>query len=139
MTSLHLRSIPTFSPKAPLQIAVALAGVAPVSAGLAGIVLGPVIAEPGVVGPSLDSHFRYLSGLLLAIGLAYWALIPAIDRRGDQVRLLTGLVVVGGLGRLVSLWRVGPPDSAMQAALIMELVVTPAICLWQRRLERRLS
>jgi hypothetical protein len=47
--------------------------------------------------------------------------------------------VVGGLGRLVSLWRAGAPDVAMQAAFVMELIVTPAICLWQWRLERRMD
>ena len=92
-----------------LQITVAVGGLVPVGAGLAGIVLGPAMAARGAVAASLDSHFSYLSGLLLAVGLAFWGLIPSIERRGPQVRLLTWLVVVGGLGRLVSLRRVGPP------------------------------
>lgn len=137
MTSLRTGPVLTFSAKTLLQITVALGGLVPVGAGLAGIVLGPAMAARGAVAASLDSHFSYLSGLLLAVGLAFWGLVPSIERRGPQVRLLTWLVVVGGLGRLVSLRRVGPPDSAMQAALIMELVVTPVICLWQWRLERR--
>ena len=124
-----------FSAKAPLQIAVAIAGLVPVGAGLAGVLLGPALAGRGVFAASLDSHFSYLSGLLLGIGLAFWSFIPAIDRRGAQVRLLTMLVVIGGLGRLVSLWRAGTPDGPMQAALVMELLVTPAICLWQWRVE----
>ncbi len=66
-------------------------------------------------------------------------IVPTIERQGRRVRLLTLLVFVGGLGRLVSLGRFGAPDLAMQLAFIMELLVTPAICLWQWRLERRMD
>ena len=47
------------------------------------------------------NHGRYLSGLLLAIGLAFWASIPAIEKHTARVRRLTALVVVGGLCRLL--------------------------------------
>jgi hypothetical protein len=86
---------------------------------------------------SLDSHFRYLSGLLLGIGLAFWGLIPGIADRGHAFRLLTFLVVVGGLGRLIALVVVGVPSAPMLAALGMELVVTPLLCLWQGRVAAR--
>jgi len=132
---------PFFQSKALLQVVMALAGLVPVGAGLAGILVGPAMADrqDAGAGAALDSHFAYLSGLLLAIGLAFWAAIPAIERRGALVRLLTFLVAVGGVGRLISYWRVGPPGGAMQGALVMELVVTPAICLWQWRLQRRMD
>ena len=60
-------------------------------------------------------------------------------RRTDRFRLLTGIVVVGGLGRLVALAVRGYPDKPMAAALVMELVVTPALALWQARVARRFS
>jgi hypothetical protein len=82
---------------------------------------------------ALDSHFRYLSGLLLAIGLAFWGLIPNIAARGPMFRLLTALVVAGGLGRLAGWLLTGTPPLPMLLALIMELVVTPLLCLWQWR------
>jgi hypothetical protein len=122
-----------------LQLVIAFAGLVPVGAGLAGVLLGPAMAGRAGNNPSLDSHFSYLSGLLLAIGLAFWWLIPTIERRGALVRLLTFLVVLGGLGRLVSFGRVGAPDNTMRAAFVMELLVTPLICLWQWRLERRMD
>ncbi len=125
-----------------LQIAIAVAGIVPVSAGLAGVLMGPALAGLGSHGEaassavSLDSHFRYLSGLLLAIGLIFWSSIPTIERRGMLVRALTLIVVIGGLGRALSLVELGPPGSdGMRLALIMELVVTPLICLWQRQVE----
>jgi hypothetical protein len=119
-----------------LQICVALGGCVPVGAGLAGVVMGPRLAAAIVAPVSLDSHFRYLSGLLLAIGIAFWSTIPDLERKAPMFRLLTAIVVVGGLGRLVSLWREGPPDAPMWFGLTMELFATPALALWQSRLAR---
>ena len=109
----------------------------PISAGLAGVLLGPSIADAAGVPIDLDSHYRYLSGLLLAIGLAFWGMIPTIERRGAEFRLLTLVVFVGGLGRLFSLAAVGAPSLAMKCGLAMELVVTPLLCLWQSALRGR--
>ena len=130
---------PFFRSKTPLQVAIAVGGLVPVGAGLAGVLAGPAMAGRQGVDASLDSHFAYLSGLLLAIGLAFWSAIPTIERRVGRVRLLTFMVAVGGLGRLISYWRVGAPGGPMQVALVMELAVTPAICLWQWRLQRRMD
>ena len=116
-----------------LQIAVALGSLVPISAGTAGIALGPAMVDAGGVPLGADSHFRYLSGLLLGIGIAFATTIPAIERRSARFRLLAAIVVIGGLGRLVSLLMRGPPDKPMLAALIMELGVTPALALWQAR------
>ena len=119
-----------------LQIAVAVAALVPITAGLAGILGGPTVFGPGALGVSLDSHVRYLSGLLLGIGLAFWSFIPRITRVTDQVQLLTGLVVLGGLARLLSLILAGVPSAGMMFGLVMELVVTPVLCLWQGRVAR---
>ncbi len=87
-------------------------------------------------GASLDSHFRYLSGLLLAIGLGYWSTIPRIELAGGRFALLTLIVVCGGFFRAVGLLITGPSDPWMLCALAMELIVTPALYLWQGRVAR---
>jgi Domain of unknown function (DUF4345) len=123
-----------------LQIAVAIGGIVPVGAGAIGIVLGPAFVDSSAAhAVSLDSHFRYLSGLLFAIGLAFWATIPDIEHRGKFFRLLTAIVFIGGLSRLWSLGAVGIPDGRMIFGLIMELVVTPALAFWQYWVARRPS
>lgn len=117
-----------------LQIAVALAGLVPVGAGLAGIIEGPgFVGQAGAV-PDLTSHFAYLSGLLLAIGLLFYGMIPRIERHGKRFRLLTSIVVIGGLSRLASMVFHGAPGVSMLFGLMMELVVTPLLCLWQARI-----
>jgi hypothetical protein len=119
-----------------LQAAVALGGCVPVLAGLAGILQGAGLTADHA-SAALDSHVRYLSGLLLAIGLAFWSTIPRIETRRDRFLLLTLLVVAGGLGRLYGLLTHPLPPASMRAAEVMELLVTPALCLWQRRLSAR--
>ena len=115
---------------------VAVVGLIPVGAGLAGLTQGTdMLGLWG--GIDLDSHYRYLSGLLLAIGLAYWASIPVIEMRGDRFALLTVIVAIGGLGRALGMLRFSLPGPVMSAALGVELIVTPAIYLWQIRMARR--
>ncbi len=119
-----------------LQGLVAVLGLVPVLAGLSGMVLGITLAGPASPGalPGVDSHFRYLSGLLLAVGIGFWSTIPSIERRSARFRLLTALVVAGGLGRLLGVLLDGLPPAPMLGGLGMELVVTPLLCAWQARI-----
>jgi hypothetical protein len=109
-----------------LQSVVAVLALVPVLAGAAGVLSGLGRFDQHLT-PLLngDSHVRYLSGLLLAIGLGYWSTVPRIEAQGDRFRLLTALVLVGGLARLYAVARHGVPGTGMLAALVMELVVTP--------------
>lgn len=118
-----------------LQIAIALGACVPVAAGLAGIVLGPAMVD-AAAGATGDSHFRYLSGLLLGIGLLFWSAIPRIERRTGLIRTLTLIVVAGGAARLLSLIVAGVPSAGMIFGLVMELAVTPLLCFWQGRVAK---
>lgn len=118
-----------------LQAAIALACIVPLSGGLWGIIEGAgMLGQGGDV--TLDSHVRYLSGLLLGIGLAFLSVIPNVESHGGRSSLLSAIVVTGGLSRLYGVWNDGWPAPAMQAALAMELGVVPILYLWQRRVAR---
>jgi hypothetical protein len=139
-----MRNLNRQTSKLLLQLAVTLCSLVPILAGGAGVVLGPTLVSAGLVtgggdGHDPDSHFRYLSGLLLGIGLAYAASVPGIERHRTRFLLLGAIVVVGGLGRLLSLILSGVPSAVMLAALAMELVVTPLLTYWQGRVARRMS
>lgn len=119
-----------------LQIVVLVGACVPVSAGLLGMIKGAGMVPNEVPGGiSLDSHVRYLSGILFAIGLVFWASVPRIEQHGARFVLLGTLVFIGGLGRLFGLLH-AVPDVPMQLALVMELMVTPLLCLWQNRVAR---
>jgi hypothetical protein len=122
-----------------LQISVAVACLVPVAAGAAGILASTAmlkhVGTPGAT--DLDSHFRYLSGLLFGVGLGFLACIPSIEAKGLLFRGLAIAVVAGGLARLLSIAMLGPPSAGHLFGLVMELGVVPALALWQSRVARR--
>jgi hypothetical protein len=116
-----------------LQMAVAVAGLAGVGLGLTGVLFGTLYADlSGDV--VLDSYVRFLKGALLAIGLIYWSCIPQIERRGDQISLVTFILVLGTLSRLLSVVGHGVPTLGIVANLIAGLILVPLLWLWQRHL-----
>ena len=121
-----------------LQVAVAVASMVPILAGIAGVVEGPAFVRGVEASPTdLDSHFRYLSGLLLGIGLAFVTCIPRIERAAVLFRALALIVFLGGIGRLLSAVLLGLPGGGHMFGLAMELGVVPLLALWQGRVARR--
>lgn len=122
-----------------MQAAIAVGCVVPLATGGFGMAIGPAeLRGVGTGAPvDLDSHFRYLSGLLFGIGVGYLSCIPGLETRGKRIRLLSGIVVIGGLARLGSLLGKGVPGIEHQLALGMELGVVPALTLWHAGLARR--
>jgi len=120
-----------------LKIAVAAACVVPITAGGAGVLLGPAMV--GIDTPSLaaDSHYRYLSGLLLGIGILFLSMVLRIERATGGFRLLALIVVIGGFSRLSGVLLRRDADLSTLFALAMELGVTPALVLWQARVADR--
>jgi hypothetical protein len=122
-----------------LQVAVAIACLVPLLAGGAGMIGGVEVVRGVTVPapPDLDSHMRYLSGLLFGIGAAFLTCVPRIEEKGQRFRLLAAIVLAGGMGRLLSLVEIGAPGIEHRLALGMELGTVPALTLWQWRLARR--
>lgn len=123
-----------------LQAAVAIACLVPLLAGGAGVLTGTEFIYRGDLSAyDIDDHFRYLSGLLLGIGLGFLSAIPDIEAKGGRMRLLAAIVFVGGLARLAGVVADGALDMGQAFPLAMELIVTPALALWQARVARRYS
>lgn len=117
-----------------LQVTVAILALIPIGAGVAGVIMGPFMIVDDMWDISMDSHYRYLSGLLLAIGIGFWTCLPAIEKKTERFALLSLIVVIGGLARSVSYYVGGAPSLSMQLGLIMELIIVPLLCLWQMNL-----
>lgn len=121
-----------------LQSVVGFLALIPILAGLAGVMYGLRVFDVHAgVSHDGDSQLRYLSGLLLAVGLGFWSTVPRIEAQGARFRLLTALVLIGGLARLYALALSGLPAAVMLGGLAIELLVTPGLAIWREGLERR--
>jgi ABC-type Co2+ transport system permease subunit len=118
-----------------LQMIIAVLALVPIGAGLAGVLIGPAFL---VTSPpwsnDLDSHVRFLSGVFLVLGLAWWSCIPHIETKTERIWLLGVATFVGGLARLYSLILVCAPTTGHLIGLGLELIAVPLILLWQARL-----
>ncbi|KQM22945.1 hypothetical protein ASE73_01555 [Sphingomonas sp. Leaf24] len=119
-----------------LQVAVAIACFVPLSVATFSILRGAAWLQPAPA-VDLDSHFRYLSGIFLVLGLAFASCIPAIEGKTGRFRLLGAMVVGGGLARLLSLLTIGAPSTGHVVGLGIELAVVPLLLLWQTRIAHR--
>jgi hypothetical protein len=122
-----------------LQAVAALACLVPLIVGSQSVLRGIEYLKgaPMPVPPDLDSHFRYVSGIFLGLGLGFAYAIVRIERRTAIFRLLGMMVVIGGLARGLSWIEIGRPSSGHVFGLGMELGVVPLLMLWQTRVARR--
>ncbi|MBS7791874.1 DUF4345 domain-containing protein [Roseococcus sp. SDR] len=115
-----------------LPLAIRLASLVPILGGGAGAVFG-VAALGEVGGAATGSHLRYLSGLLLGMGLGTFWCAGDLRRRGAIFSALCAIFVLGGMARALGLMIEGLPPWPHLLALGMELGVVPALWLAARR------
>lgn len=124
--------------KAALQVVVAALAATPVLVGLEGILSGPEFLHLEWPWPvDLDSHFRFLSGFFLAVGIAWYTCILDIEKKTERFRLLAACTFAGGLARLASLLLAGAPSAGHLAGLCVELVAVPVLVWWQARVANK--
>lgn len=116
-----------------LQTVVALTCVVPISVGLYGIAGGFTDRET----TEFVNHVRYLSGLLLGIGLYFLISLPRIEILTKPYRLLTGIIFIGGLSRVLGIFLGDAVSIGTLAPLAVELILCSLICLWQNSYARR--
>jgi hypothetical protein len=124
--------------KRPLQIALGVLGIIPVTTGLVGL-LGlrdPLYVHFGVV-PNivLDSNLRFFGGLWLGVGVTLFVLLRRIERHGTTFRAFWAMIFLGGVGRILSVVDAGVPPPPFLGVLALELVGAPLFVLWHRRIE----
>lgn len=121
-----------------LQGVIAATCTVSLSASVTSILWGPAwLMDDGYVPTDLDSHFRYLSGLLLAIAIGFLSCMRDIESKGPRMRLLAAIVIAGGLSRAYSAGVVGLPSFGHLGGLTIELVIVPVVTAWQWSFAKR--
>lgn len=84
--------------------------------------VGGVRGEPGMTGDAtVDSHVRFMGPVFAGYGLA-WLDATADDEPDlDRLRILAGLMALGGVGRLVTRATQGRPHRFHDVLLAVEL------------------
>jgi hypothetical protein len=105
-----------------------------VASGLSGMLAGPaVLPGGGPVNPTIDSEYRFTNAFWFAAGLIVWWAVPRIDKTATVLRVTLGAVFLGGLARLIAVAASGWPHPIFRAAMVIELILIPALLWWQTR------
>lgn len=106
---------------------------------LSGGTLQMYLGQPDTT-PRLDNVHRFMAGIYLTTGIiALWA-GATIQRQGTLVYLLALGVLMGGIGRLVSIAAVGLPEPpALWLGYLVPELVLPAVIVAAMRAAGRAS
>jgi len=115
-----------------LQIALGLFSLIPVAFALLGFVHGAGRLSPDGVTADLDNQYRYFSGMYLVVSFMLWSIIPAIEKHGRTLLMISAAIFIGGLGRVVSYMTLGAPARDLVVGMGIELVVPVVFVLWHR-------
>jgi hypothetical protein len=122
-----------------LQITLVALATVPLASGLMGALRGPesLPGADGPVSPSVDSEYRYAHAIYAATAPLIWSAVPRVEQRGALVRGVSAALFLGGVARLVGWRAMGRPHPVVVGATALELLGTPALVVWQRRVARR--
>ncbi|MEZ6011298.1 MAG: DUF4345 domain-containing protein [Hyphomonas sp.] len=115
-----------------LQIALGVFSLIPVAFAILGFVAGAGRLSPDGVAVDLDNQYRYFSGMYLVVAFMLWSIIPAIEKHGRTLFLVSAAIFIGGLGRIVSYMTMGAPAQDLVVGMGIELVAPVIFVLWQR-------
>lgn len=116
--------------KIALQIVLGLFSVIPLAFAALGLASGMAGADPAApVSAAIDNQYRYLSGVYVLVSLLLWYAIPKIETHFRLMSFICAALVIGGAGRLVSHFTVGPGTPEQWAGMFIELG-SPILLVW---------
>lgn len=119
-----------------LQVILAILSVIPILVALLGVTQGLTRWLPNTsITPDFDSHYRYITGYYLSLGMLGLWMIPKIENHTSLFRIVCASVFMGGVGRVFSIAQVGIPSLPMLLFTGLELCF-PLLILWQAKTSR---
>ena len=96
--------------------------------------VGGARGEPGMIGDAtVDSHVRFMGPVFAGYGLAWLDATAAGEPDLDRMRLLAGLMALGGMGRLATRATLGRPHRFHDLLLAVELAAPIVVEALNRR------
>lgn len=122
-----------------LALIALVTGLVDVVVGAKGQSLIGVVLTDGFGDPVLNSQIRYLGAIWFGFGVLLWMCSNNLARYNTLLRGALWVVVLGGIGRTISLIQFGFPSSAAGCAFVVgaiaiELLAVPFMLFWGKRL-----
>ena len=96
--------------------------------------VGGVRGEPGMTGDATtDSHVRFMGPVLAGYGLGWLDTVSGPEPDLDRMRVLAGLMALGGIGRLATRGTMGRPHRFHDLLLCIELAAPVVVEALGRR------
>ncbi len=125
-----------------LQIIICTLLIVPLGFGLIGIIFGIEgfnwlfqIASSAGVERNLDSDFRFLAGVFFGFGFLVLWILPRIEKETALFRFIALMIFLGGIGRLIGIFRYGLPNTLTVLLLLIELLF-PLLAVWQAHIAK---
>ncbi|MGV6804436.1 MAG: DUF4345 domain-containing protein [Ruegeria sp.] len=96
---------------------------------------GATLTDAGFADPMIDNLFRFFSALWFGTGILFILFARDLDRYKPAMIALLGIIILGGLGRILSIWQYGLPDHPLGLTLVFlgllaEVVISPLMLWW---------
>jgi hypothetical protein len=95
-----------------------------------------VIPRGGSATASVESELRFYGAWYLGAGLFLASLARRIEHRAFELRMVSLLLVLGGVGRILAIADAGWPHPLFIVLLALELLLPPVLVVWQWRVSR---
>ncbi|MGL5928613.1 MAG: DUF4345 domain-containing protein [Dermatophilaceae bacterium] len=96
--------------------------------------VGGVSAEPGMSGDAtVDSHVRFMGPVFAGYGLGWLDAVTLPEPDLGRMRMLAGLMALGGVGRLATRATLGRPHRFHDLLLAVELAAPVVVEVLARR------
>jgi hypothetical protein len=122
-----------------LQIVTAILAAIPVATGLISMsgIDDPLYSSAALPANTLlDSNLRFFGGVWFALGIVMYWIIPKIEQQTSLFRALWGMIFAGGIGRIISILRLGLPPVPFVGSAWLEILGAPLMILWQGRVAK---
>jgi len=126
--------------KRTLQIILLIIAFVPIITGPMGMISGITdkfyglsIQDINIGNIILDSNMRYFSGVWFGLGLVILWIIPKIEKHKAIFRFICGMIFLGGIGRVFSIFDLGFPSIPFIFFTLLELLF-PLLIILQNKI-----
>lgn len=120
-----------------LQIFLIILGLVPTVTGILTMmgINDPLFADLNLPHSALlDSDLRFLGGVWLGLGITVLATVREVEKHFALYRILWGMIFLGGIGRLISMFVIGLPPVPFIGFTVLEIVGAPIFVYWHKQI-----